>query len=183
MDPNSRKKTTYIIITVAIIIIIIIIIMLRQSKGPAVTNGVPVEALPQATEDAFHTDLNKVDFAAPVSTASSGAITPQEKKAVYESLLSGYKTMTSKDAKAIRAYMTAKANTPAEKNLLTKMTDADLVSLSSRLAQTMIMPTPGLLLTPSTVWNRSGNVITIQYSDPNTGTTTKAVMFINGQWY
>ena len=91
--------------------------------------------------------------------------------------------MTSKDAKAIRAYMTAKANTPAEKNLLTKMTDADLVSLSSRLAQTMIMPTPGLLLTPSTVWNRSGNVITIQYSDPNTGTTTKAVMFINGQWY
>ena len=139
--------------------------------------------IPISSQNAFDVNLNQVDFSASVSHESSKDITAADKKAVYESLLAGYKIMTSKDPQAIRTYIMKKASTPTEKNLVTKMTDADILSLSTRLGQTMIMPTPNLFLTTSSIWIRDGSAITIQYADPNTGTTTKRAVNINGQWY
>jgi len=181
------KNRTVVITGGVIILVVIIIILSKGGQGIIGQNGAlgtsEVSNVPISSQDAFRTDLNKVDFSLPVSPQSSKGISAADKKAVYESLLAGYKILTSKNASDIRAYMSIKASTPPEKNLITKMTDADIVSLSSRLAQTMIMPTPDLFLTASSIWTRDGNAVTIQYADPNTGTTTKRVVNINGQWY
>ncbi len=182
---NTLIKNKPAIITIGVIVIVVVIFLLISSshnkQGSFINSNAPT--IPISSEDAFHTDLNKVDFSAPVSTQSSKDISAAEKRAVYESLLAGYKTMTSKDVSVIRTYMINKASTPAEKNLVTKLTDTDILSLSTRLGQMMIMPTPNLFLTTSSIWTRDGSAITIQYADPNTGTTTKRVVNINGQWY
>ncbi|MEI6396664.1 MAG: hypothetical protein WCO48_01145 [Candidatus Taylorbacteria bacterium] len=183
MSPKNKK----IAIIAAVVIVIAVIIILVRSGGKT-TNPAPVDTsstsgTSRSSQAAFDTNLNQVDFAAPVNPTSSKDLSANDKKAIYQALLNGYKTMTSKNASTIRTYMTAKASTPAEKNLVTKMTDADLVSLSTRLASTMIMPTPDLFLTSSSVWTKDGSAVTIEYADPGTGTTTKRVVNINGQWY
>ena len=183
MNLSSQNKS--IIVIVAIVILVAILVVF-SSKSPGTNSSKTQQAgaPKQISKDAaFTTNLNQVDVGAPVSVSSSKNITAAEKRAIYESLLAGYKTMTSGDATAIRAFMTAKASTAAEKNLVTKMTNTDLVSLSDRLGQTMIMPTPGLLLTTTSIWNRDGNTVTIEYADPTGGTTTKRVVYTNGRWY
>ena len=182
--PKNNNVVIAVIAIVVVIVIIILAVKLGHKSTPASTTVSPVaSSVNRSSQDAFNTNLNQVNFAVPVDPSSSKDLSASDKKAIYQSLLNGYKTMTSKDAKAVRAYMTEKATTPAEKNLVTKMSDADLVSLSTRLADTMIMPTPDLFLTSSTVWTKDGNSVTIQYMDPTTGTTTKKVVNINGQWY
>ncbi len=195
MNPINSKFKQFlldyktIIIVVAVIIVVVAVIYMAAGKKsiPSIAvqnqNLLLNQPINPTSQDAFNTNLNTVNFDAPVNPASSKDITGAEKRTVYESLLAGYKIMTSKDAKAIRAYITEKATTPAEKNLVTKMSDADLVSLSIRLTQTMIMPLPTMFLTSSSIWTRDGNTITIQYADLNTGTTTKKVVNINGKWY
>ena len=179
---NTSSKSKKFILLGAIVIVVIVILVIRNNK-PASNVSFVANQPTRSSESAFAVDLNTVNFNTPVNPTSSKDLRAADKKAIYESLLAGYKIMTSRDAKAIRGYMTKKASTSAEKNLVTKMTDADLVSLSTRLGQTMIMPTPDLFLTSSSIWTKNDNTVSIQYMDPSTGTTTKSVVNINGQWY
>lgn len=183
MNLSSNKKAIIAIIAIVVIVAAFVVLSKKFGGFGDADNQQSSTLAPISKDAAFNTNLNQVDFDAPVSVASSKNITAAEKRAIYESLLAGYKTMTSGNATAMRAYMLAKASTAAEKNFVNKMTDADLVSLSSRLGETMIMPTPELLLTSTSVWNRDGNTVTIEYADPSTGTTTKKVVYIDGKWY
>lgn len=186
MDKLSKNKPLIVAVSVVVILIIISIFISRSNLEKSAQQMTPTqqaEQVQQEKEAAFKVNLNETNFNAAVSPESTKGITATEKRAVYESLLSGFKVMTSGDAKAIRAYMLAKAQTPAEKNFVTTMTDANLSSLSARLSQTMVMPVPELLLASTSVWKKDGSSITIQYNDPNTGTTTKKVVNIDGKWY
>ncbi len=179
-EKNIKNKIILIAIIVIVVIVAIIVVVKIRQKSSVVTSTMQV--IP-AGVSAFDVDLSKIDFNAPVDPASSSDISATEKKAIYIALLSGYKIMASKDVKAIRAYMTAKASSLAEKTLVTNKTDADLISLSQHMLQTMVMPTPDQMLMPSSVWIKDANSVIIIYSDRNTGTTTKKVVNINGQWY
>ncbi len=182
------NKKVMIYIAIVIVVLVVIALVSNTKKSNPSTSSQTVTSVSRTdggtiVQPAYSVNMNSVNFSAPISPESSANITAADKKAVYEGLLAGFKTMTSGDAKAIRTYMTSKANSSAEKNFVTKMTDADIVSLSARLSQTMVMPVPEQLLSPVSIWTRDGNAMTIQYLDPNTGTTTKRAVNIGGSWY
>ena len=45
------------------------------------------------------------------------------------------------------------------------------------------MPPPEVMLSPTAVWTRDGNIMTISYDDPATGLVTKKAVLIDGKWY
>lgn len=186
-SPIELSKKNKIIIVVVAVVVIILLVVIFSKRNPGGGSSVSSDQQGTTTEaqpvNAFAVDLNTVDFNAPVSPISSPDISAADKKAVYEALLSSYKIMTSGNVQEIRTYMSERAATPPEKNLITKMSDATILSLSARLSNTMVMPVPKLLLAKTSIWLRDGNGITVQYMDPNTGTTTKRILNIDGKWY
>ena len=194
---NPKNKNVIIfgafIIVLVIVIIFVSVALLKKNTSNSVsvhntaansqTNGLPTDSSGKIVQPAYKVNVNNTDFSVPVSAQSTKGVSAADKKAVYEGLLAGFKIMTSGDAKAVRAYLLEKATTPAEKNIVNKMNDADIASLSARLAATMVMPTPQNLLTPNSIWTRDGNTMTIQYTDPITGPTTKRAVLVNGKWY
>jgi hypothetical protein len=171
------------ILLVVSIVTIIVIAMGSSDKKSALVNDETVVQVVRKPDDALKVDLAKVDFSAPTSPQSTNDFTAAEKKAIYESLLANFKAYVDKDVKLIRAQSLAKATSPAEKSLINSLSDADLLNLASRISKTLIMPTPEVMLSPSSVWTRDENIVTIKYQDPTLGEVTKKVVNIDGKWY
>ena len=164
---------------VVVIIVVIIVVSMKGGTNPAATNGNPaLSKFMNTPPDFSHSSA---------SSTSEIGITANDRKAVYDALTNAYKTMGSGDAKAIRTLLLAKATSDAEKNWVNKMTDADIISLSARISATMTVPPANLLLQPTAVWARNGNVMTVSFSADATGSATSTVtmkaVYINGKWY
>jgi hypothetical protein len=176
------NKNIYLFIGIAIVLIIVVFVILSLSiKDKPEEPIVPV--VERKPLDAFDVDLNTVDFSASTSQISTAGITPAEKRAVYEALLVNFKAFVDKDVKSIRQISIAKATTEAEKNLVRNLSDSDILSLAERISNSLIMPPPDVMLSPSSIWLKEGNSMTITYDDPVTGPVTKKAVLIDGKWY
>jgi hypothetical protein len=180
IDLKSRNTIAVLAAILVVIVVVVAVVYKAQMDEKARMKNAVISRTPT---DALKVDLNKVDFSVMTSERSTKDLTAVDKRAIYESLLASFKAFLNKDPFAIRTYAMALASSPAEKALVNGLSDQNLIDMSASISKSLIMPTPDIMLAPSSIWRRDGNVVTIEYTDPDLGMVTKKAVYANGQWY
>lgn len=153
------------IILASLVIIVVIFTLLTRPKGTLITGDVNIDDI---------TEENAATSSVPLST----------RKLAIQAFQKAYETMTSNDAVKIRTQMLARAKNDAERAPIQSLSDADLLSLSSRIATMMKKPPVAILLDPSAQWEINRNLVTVSVFPPVAeSTTTLSAVLVNGAWY